>query len=74
MLRDDIPDLLVFKPTFDPLLEKDSSTYFAGSKTLRTPNHRNIVIKFVREQYPQAKFRRIYDATTDGWVYYDFHR
>jgi len=74
MLRDDIPDLLVFKPTFDPLLENDSSTYFAGSKTLRTPNHRNIVIKFIRDQYPQAKFSRIYDAAIDGWKNNDFHR
>jgi hypothetical protein len=33
-----------------------------------------MIMKFVREQYPQAKFKRIYDATTDGWGTRDFHR
>jgi hypothetical protein len=74
MLRDKIPDLLVFKPSFDPVLEVDSSTYFAGSKTLWRTHHRKIVIKLVRDQYPQARFKRIYDATTDGWKNTDFHR
>jgi hypothetical protein len=33
-----------------------------------------MVIKFVRDQYPQARFKRIYDATVDGWKAKDFHR
>jgi hypothetical protein len=33
-----------------------------------------MVMKFVRDQYPQARFKRIYDATTDGWGATDFHR
>lgn len=33
-----------------------------------------MVIKFVRDQYPHARFKRIYDATTDGWEAKDFHR
>ena len=33
-----------------------------------------MVIKFVRDQYPQARFQRIYDANTDGWKNTDFHR
>ena len=33
-----------------------------------------MVIKFIRDQYPQARFQRIYDATTDGWRNSDFHR
>jgi hypothetical protein len=52
----------------------DSSAYFGSSKTLLTPAHRKMVLKFVREQYPQAKFKRIFDATADGWNAYDFHR
>ena len=51
-------------------LEEDAST----SKTLRTPEHRKMVISFVRDQFPQATFQRIYDATTDGWKSQDFHR
>ena len=57
-----------------PNLEDDSSTYFAASKTLRTPEHRKLVLKFVRDQFPRARFQRIYDATTDGWQAKDFHR
>jgi len=57
-----------------PNLEDDSSTYFAASKTLRTPEHRKLVLKFVRDQFPHARFQRIYDATTDGWQAKDFHR
>ena len=30
-------------------------------------------MKFVRDQYPQARFQRIYDAETDGWDAQDFH-
>jgi hypothetical protein len=55
-------------------LEDDSSSYFAASKTLRTSAHREMVIKFVRDQYPQARFQRIYDAAIDGWKAKDFHR
>jgi hypothetical protein len=33
-----------------------------------------MVLQFVREQYPRARFQRIYDATTDGWHAKDFHR
>jgi hypothetical protein len=33
-----------------------------------------MVIGFVREQYPQARFERIYDAASDGWGAEDFHR
>ena len=31
-------------------------------------------MKFVRDQYPQARFQRIFDAATDGWKKSDFHR
>jgi hypothetical protein len=51
-----------------------SLTYFCDSKTLLTPAHQNMVIKFVRDQYPQSKFQKIYDAATDGWDAKDFHR
>ena len=57
-----------------PILKDDSSTYFGTSKTLRTPDHLKMVIYFVRDQYPQARFRKIFDATTDGWTAKDFHR
>jgi hypothetical protein len=33
-----------------------------------------MVIQFVRHNYPQARFQRIYDAAIDGWREYDFHR
>jgi hypothetical protein len=33
-----------------------------------------MVMKFFRDQYSQARFRRIYDASTDGWDADDFHR
>ena len=33
-----------------------------------------MVTKFVRDQFPQAKFKKIYDATIDGWRAKDFHR
>ena len=32
-----------------PALEDDSSTNFGASKTLRTPAHRKMVMKFVRD-------------------------
>jgi hypothetical protein len=33
-----------------------------------------MLIKFVRDQFPRARFQRIYDAETDGWKDKDFHR
>jgi hypothetical protein len=33
-----------------------------------------LLIKFVRDQFPRARFQRIYDAATDGWKAKDFHR
>ena len=32
-----------------PALKDDSSTYFGASKTLKTPAHRKMVMKFVRD-------------------------
>jgi hypothetical protein len=55
-------------------LQDDSETYFGVSKTLGTSAHRIMVMKFVRDQYPQARFERIYDASTDGWDSDDFHK
>ena len=52
----------------------DSEIYFGNSKTLRTPAHRMMVMKFVRDQYPQARFERIYDANTHGWKAKNFHQ
>ena len=46
---------------------EDSEKYFGASKTLRTAAHRKMVMQFVRDQYPQARFERIYDASTHGW-------
>jgi hypothetical protein len=54
--------------------EDDSSTYFEDSNTLRTPAHKKMVIQFVRDRFPQARFERIYNAATDGWNAKDFHR
>lgn len=31
-------------------------------------------MKFVRDYFPQATFKKIYDANTDGWDSDDFHR
>jgi hypothetical protein len=33
-----------------------------------------MVMKFVRDKYPKARFQRIYDAATDGWGAKDFHK
>jgi hypothetical protein len=33
-----------------------------------------MVIEFVRDQFPQARFQRVYDAASDGWKKEDFHR
>ena len=52
----------------------EADKYFGASKTLRTPAHRRMVFKFVRDQYTQARFIRIYDASTDGWDAQSFHR
>ena len=51
----------------------DSEKYFGNSKTLRTPTHKKMVMKFVRDQYPLARFERIYDAKTHGWTNKNFH-
>jgi hypothetical protein len=73
MITDD--QLPIIQPVLNvPNLLDDSSTYFGDSKTLRTPAHRNMVIQFVRDHYPKARFQRIYDAAIDGWKEYDFHR
>ena len=87
MLGEDIPDLLVFKPTSIPDtlpipqahqpvpdLKDDSLPYIGASKTLRSDDHRYMVMKFVRSQYHNARFRKIYDASIDGWSSEDFHR
>ena len=52
---------------------EDSEKYFGNSKTLRTPVNRKMVMMFVRDQYPQARFERIYDANTHGWKEKNFH-
>jgi hypothetical protein len=33
-----------------------------------------MILKFVRDQFPHARFARIYDASKDGWKIEDFHR
>ena len=55
-------------------LNDEADKYFVASKTLRTPPHRRMVFKFVRDQFPQARFSRIYEASTDGWDAKSFHR
>ena len=55
-------------------IDDDSSKYFGNSKTLRTPAHRKMVMKFVRDQYPQASFESIYDANIHGWKAENFHK
>jgi hypothetical protein len=57
-----------------PVSEEDCEKYFGTSKTLRTIGHQRMIIKFVRDEFPTAKFMSIYDATTDGWDAKDFHR
>jgi hypothetical protein len=52
---------------------EDSEKYFGNSKTLRTPDHRKMVMKFVRDQFSQARFERIYDANIHGWKKENFH-
>lgn len=52
---------------------EDSEKYFGASKTLRTAAHRKMVMQFVRDQYPQARFERIYDASTHGWKKENFY-
>ena len=41
---------------------------------MKTAAHRQMVMKFVRDLFPKAKFRRIYNAKKDGWHENDFHR
>jgi hypothetical protein len=55
-------------------LQNESEKYFRDSNTLQKPAHRMLVMKFVRDQYPLAKFERIYSASVDGWSRMDFHR
>jgi hypothetical protein len=76
MTQHDIPDLQVFKPTFisNEVFQDSHSTNIRDSKSLRNSNNRGMVIKFVRDQYPRARFKKIYDATNDGWKKQDFHR
>ena len=64
---------VVLKPQPSIPVGDDSEKYFGNSKTLRTPAHQKMVIKFVRDQYPQARFERIYDANTHGWKAENFH-
>jgi hypothetical protein len=52
----------------------DSEKYFGNSKTLRTQANQKMVMKFVRDQYPQARFERIYEAKTHGWDAENFHK
>ena len=54
-------------------LQDDSKIHFGNSKTLRTSAHRQMVMNFVRDQYPQATFQMIYDARANGWTASDFH-
>jgi hypothetical protein len=44
----------------------DASAALATSKTLKTPENRELVINFVREQFPNATFEKIYDNLDDG--------
>jgi hypothetical protein len=67
-----VPFPLDVKAALD--LNDEADKYFAASKTLTTPAHRRTVFKFVRDQFPQARFSRIYDASTDGWDAKSFHR
>ena len=55
-------------------LKDEFTVCIAGSKCLRTLAHRGTVMKFVKEQYPRARFKKIYDASIDGWKANDFHR
>ena len=58
----------------DSMMKDYSLIYFGNSKTLRTPTHQKMVFNFVIDQYPLARFQRIYDAAADGWSAVDFHR
>jgi uncharacterized protein (DUF2384 family) len=67
------PALSIHQPVLPiPSLKEDSC--FGDSKTLRTFEHRKMIIKFVQDQFPKARFQKIYDAATDGWGANDFHR
>jgi hypothetical protein len=52
----------------------DSLTIFGAPRTLLNPTHRNMVVEFIRDQFPRARFHKIYDAAYDGWKAKDFHR
>lgn len=55
-------------------LKADSETYFGNSKTLQTSAHRQMILKFVRDRIPLARFAMIYDASKDGWKSEDYQR
>ena len=55
-------------------ISTDPGDYFKNSKTLRTPAHRQMVMKFIKELSPQVILEKIYDASVDGWSAEDFHR
>lgn len=63
---------LAVPPLFDDL--QDSEKFFGTSKTLETPEHRQIIIEMFKDSIPAAKFEKIYDATRDGWSDKDFYR
>jgi hypothetical protein len=56
------------------IISSKAEDFFRNSSTLRTSSHRQMVMKFIRDQYPQARLERIYDAVEDGWSAKDFHR
>jgi hypothetical protein len=56
------------------IISSKAEDFFRNSSTLRTSAHRQMVMKFIRDQYPQARLERIYDAVEDGWSAKDFHR
>ncbi len=53
---------------------QDSEKFFGRSKTLETPEHRQIIVDMFKESIPAAKFDRIYDASRDGWNDKDFYQ
>ena len=64
---------MAIKPQPSIQVGDDFEKYFGNSKTLMTPSHRKMVMKFISDQYPQARFERIYDANTHGWEAENFH-
>ena len=64
---------MAIKPQPSIPVVDDSEKYLGNSKTLLTPAHRKMIMNFVRDLYPQARFERIYDASTHGWKEKNFH-